>query len=128
MVRWLRIRLGLAALCGAVSGCAVGWSPVAEMGEPLEPSASRNARITEANAPAVVTASDIEPGAGLKPQRLGNPSVAKPVAAEDDGLEKLIVQGRQQGTLSRQDEARLREDMAMCRRSCGGKLSRRFSR
>jgi hypothetical protein len=117
MLRWFRLRLGLAALCGVVSGCAVAWSPVADIGEPLEsPPAIRDARVTEANAPAVVTATDGEPGAVeghvTRNPVAGNPVVGEPASTEDDGLEKLIAQGRQQGTLSRQDEARLREDMA----------------
>ena len=116
MVRWFRFRLGLAALCGAMSGCAVAWSPVAELGEPLEPSpASHGVRITEANVPAVV--STTESGAHeAQPKAAGNTlataSVDKVPVAEDDGLEQLIGQGRQQGSLSREDEARLRKDMA----------------
>jgi hypothetical protein len=109
MVRWLQFRLGTAALWCAFSGCAVVFDG-GEIGEPLEtPAADRPGRITDANAPAAVTATESERGSKVDNKES---SVESKEFADENGLEQLIAQGRRQGTLSTDDEARLRKDMA----------------
>jgi hypothetical protein len=115
MVRCVRFWLALPALLCAASGCAVIWD-AGELGEPLEaPAADRPPRITDANVPADVTNSEQAAARSIAdPSALQPPasSLQPPAASDDAGLEELIAQGRRQGTLSAQDEARLRADMA----------------